>query len=458
MAIFIEGPYIAALKEPFLTSRCSACFRDAADKCPECGIMVYCNDQCRAEDIRFHKVECQAYKNCSERHRFSEAVLARMIARAITRLSLDGGKPETDLCSNVTESIPRRSWADLLGHRDEIPRSERHRKDWFTTKQQLELLFGNQFDHVDVLEIFGKLLINRFRVGFHQNHLDGRVAVGWAIYLTTSRFNHSCEPDLLQCSYDINMRLKLVDTHRTIPETASEFNRLTVSYRHQNDFRLTNPLTYVPTRRQRREFVSFFFFNCHCTFCSHDLRNRYAESATNRICDQCGDALILQETYDDTKTAVLTCLGRNTGLKTDRVVGRVTTSFIDHTEQTVDVYEDKLHGMEQVLHPESILLLQEREKVFFAYQKLLGQGDLDENQRSVYIRRALQLGEHLLQLYDIYLKQSSIYPKIVVTDVAALYDMNGDKHKAEQLRKKAIDLWRVDYGNHIHYQDLNVKL
>ncbi|CAF0909053.1 unnamed protein product [Adineta steineri] len=458
MAIFTESPYITALKEPFLTSRCSACFSIASNKCPECEVMVYCNDQCRAKDILFHKIECQAYKNCSERHRFSEAVLARMITRAITRLSLDGGEPETDLCSNVTNSIPRRSWADLLGHRDEIPRSERHCKDWFKTKHQFKILFGNQFDNVDLLEIFGKILINRFRVGIHENLLDGRVAVGWAIYLTASRFNHSCQPDLLQCSYDINMRLKLTDTNRKIPQTALEFDQLTVSYRHQNDFRLTNAMTYVPTRRQRREFVSFFFFNCHCTYCVHDLRNRYAESATNRICDRCGDSLILQETYDDPKISMLTCLGRKKCLNTERIVDRVTISVMDNTEQTIDMYEEKLHEIEQLLHPESVLLLQQYEKVFFAYQKLISQGDLNENQHSTFVYRAIQLGERLLQLYDIHLKQSSIYPKIFVTDVAALYEISGEKDRAKQLYQKAINLWRFDYDNHINYQDLNVKL
>ena len=370
MAIVTEAPYIAALKESFLTNRCSACFNLALNKCPECEVMVYCNDQCRTKDSLFHKFECQAYKNGPERHQVSEGVLARMMARTITRLSLDGGKPEIDLCSNISNSIPRRSWSDLLTHRDEILRSKRHYKDWLITKYQFELLFDNQFDNVDLLDIFGKLVINRFRVGIHQNLLDGRVAIGWAIYLTTSRFNHSCQPDLLQCSYDINMRLKLADTNRKLPETALEFDQLTVSYRHQNDFRLTNPLTYVPTRRQRRQFVSFFFLNCHCIFCDNDLHNRYVESATNCLCDRCGHSLILQENSYDPKISILTCLGRKKCLNIQRIVDRVTTSIIDNTKQSIDIYEEELHEMEQLLHPESVLSLQQCEKVFFCLSNI----------------------------------------------------------------------------------------
>jgi hypothetical protein len=341
MSYLIEAPYIAALKESFLSSRCSSCFKSTLDKCPECQVMVYCNDQCRTNDSLMHKLECQAYKTRCQPSDYSSRVLARMMGRVIVRLKLDGGEPEIDLCSNVPHNIPRRAWSDLLGHRDEIIQSSRHLQDWLTTKNELEFLFGDEFHDVDLLEIFGKILINRFRVGIHQNILDGRVAIGWAIYLTTSRFNHSCQPDLLQCSYDINMRLKFHDINQKIPDIPSEFDRLTVSYRHQNDFRLTNPLSYVPTRNQRRKFVSFFLFNCHCTFCADDLRNRYVESSTNRLCEQCHDSLIVQKSYDDHTLSLFTCLGRKKCLNTDRIIDRITITIIEKMEESIDIYEEK---------------------------------------------------------------------------------------------------------------------
>jgi hypothetical protein len=453
MAIFTEAPYILALKEEYLRSHCSSCFKESSYKCPECEVMVYCNAQCQKKDRFFHKLECEAYKNCLKRDQFDELVLVRMIIRVITRLSDDGGSPIIDLCSNVPKSIIRRSWSDLLGHRDEIIYSSRHLKEWLKTKQQFEYLFGNRFNKIDLLEIFGKLLINRFRVGIHQNLFNGRIAIGWAIYLTTSRFNHSCEPDLLQCSYDINMRLKLANSNEKIPETTYEFNRLTVSYRHQNDFRLTNPLTYVPTRRQRRNFVSFFFFNCHCLFCNDDLRNRYSESATNRLCDQCGDFLILQNSYHDPNIGILVCLGRNQCLNNEQIIDQIEISFIDNNEQSIQIYEEKLNKIEELLHPESVLLLQQREKVFFAYQELL-----NENQSVTFILRMIQLGELLIQGYDIHLNQSSIYPKILLSDLAFLCEIIGKNDRAKQLYQKAIDLWKTDYQDYLDYEHLNKKL
>lgn len=458
MAIFIEAPYISALKEEYLTKCCSSCFKFTSNKCPNCKIMVYCNNQCRINDEIYHKIECQSYKNQGEKITFEEKVLARMMARVLTRLNIDGGQPNIDLCSNLPKSIRRRSWFDLLGHRNEIPNSDRHWKLWLKTIDQFKLLFHDQFDHIDLLEIFGKILINRFRVAFHENPFNERVSIGWAIYLTTSCFNHSCQPDLLQCSYDINMHLKFNDSNKNIPETTIEFYKLTVSYRHQNDFRLKNPLSYVPTRKQRRDFVSFFFFNCHCVHCADDLRNRYDESMTNRLCNQCGDFLVLEKDFQSSTNSILICLGRTQCSQYNKIFDHINILFIDHTEENIEIYENKLSKIEELLHPNSILLLQQREKVFFAYQKLLNENNFNENQRQNFVNRAIQLGELLIKQYDIYLKQSSLYPKIFLTDLAKLYELVGNTQQAKNIYEKALDLWQNDYQNHINYKDFYLKL
>ena len=83
---------------------------------------------------------------------------------------------------------------------------------------------------------------------------------------------------------------------------------------------------------------------------------------------------------------------------------------------------------------------------------------MNEQQRMIFVHRAIQLGELLLQGYDIHLKHSAIYPKIVVTDIAALCEIAQRKDKAKELYQKAMNLWRSDYGDNIDYRDLNVKL
>lgn len=175
-------------------------------------------------------------------------------------MKLDDGQPKEDLCENLSRKIGRRSWNDLLSHRDEILQSDRHKNLWLKTENQFEKYFSSKFDQIDLLEIFGKLLINRFRVGIHENLLDGRIAIGWVIYLTISGLNHSCQPDFYQCSFNLQIRLKSSENLKEIPCETSEFYRLTLSYRHQNDFRPENWISYVPRRNQRRTFLKFFFF------------------------------------------------------------------------------------------------------------------------------------------------------------------------------------------------------
>ncbi len=212
-------------------------------------------------------------------------------------------------------------------------------------------------------------------------------------------------------------------------------------------------MSYVPTRKQRQDFVSFFYFNCHCLFCNDDLRNRYSELATNRLCNRCEDFLILQNNSDDSTDWILTCLGRKKCLNNEQILDQIKLSFIDHHEQSIEIYEEKLNKIEELLHPQSILLLQQREKVFFAYQKFF-----NENQQMKFVDRMIQLGELLIQGYDIHLNQSAIYPKIFLCDSALLCEIIGRKDRAKQLYQKALDLWYEDYGNHLDYRQFYFKL
>ena len=456
MPMFSEYPYVLALKECYLSSRCSSCFKKSSIKCSSCNRIVYCNEECRLNDSVCHEIECEMYRQgCEE----DEYLILRMIIRVIIRLSIDGGQPKEDLCENVPETIVRRCWSDLLGHRDEIIHSERHFQQWIQTKKQFQRLFPDRFQRIDLLEIFGKLLINRFRVGIFENLFEGRIAVGWAIYLTTSIFNHSCQPDLLQCSFDIVMRLKFANDQQSFPTTNQQFNQLTVSYRHQNDFRLTDSLTYLSTRKQRRQFVNFFFFNCHCSFCNDDLRNRYLEALTNRTCQTCGDLLVLQKSYEKTDEFHLMCLGRRKCLQTGFIIQTIKLSFIEQIDQyTIDICEQKLDELEQILHPKSILLLQQKEKIFFAYQKLIQSNHFNNEQSSTLIQRAIQIGQFLLQAYDLHIQDSSIYPKIFLTDLAQLYETIQQTNNATILYQKAFQLWTNDYKHFLDYRQFLQKL
>ena len=72
-------------------------------------------------------------------------------------------------------------------------------------------------------------------------------------------------------------------------------------------------------------------------------------------------------------------------------------SIRDYHEPSIDFSEENFEKIEQLLHLQSVLLLQERIKVFFTHQKLLRQCHLDKNQRRKLIFRAIQCNEHLIE-------------------------------------------------------------
>ncbi|CAF3449152.1 unnamed protein product, partial [Rotaria sp. Silwood2] len=160
----------------------------------------------------------------------------------------------------------------------------------------------------------------------------------------------------------------------------------------------------------------------------------------------------------DRTISIINCLSKNKFCQTEQIIDHIQISTTDYTEQSIDIYEQKLANIQQLLHQNSILLLQEREKVFFAYQKLLLDNHLDDNQRINYINRAIQLGELLVEQYDLHLKHSSIYPKIFLTDLANLCQIAGKISQAKKLYQKALHLWQSDYGNYIDYKELYTKL
>lgn len=415
MSFIIESPYIAALKREHLLSYCSFCFQSASIRCVECQSVVYCDDQCREKDRVVHQRECQFI-----REKNNEDVLLRMLIRVISRLEVDQGEPEVDLWENLPPSIRRRCWSDLLSHRDQLIHSERHRDLWIQLNDQLQRFFPGQFDQVDLFDIFGKLLINRFRVGIHRDLREGRIAIGWAIYLTTSVFNHSCEPDLFQCSFNLKMRLKLNSRRLTsIPEDTASFNRLTVSYRHQNDFRLKDELSYIPMRDERRRFVSFFFFRCHCRWCDDEQRNQHEEFLSNRLCSHCGEFLLLRPSHQHDNQWIFICPNTN------QIIDRMTLTN-----------DDDLRIYENVFHQRSVVLNQKKEKLFFIYRKETKNAQL-----------AIQLGEELIEFYDHYFHDSSIYPKMVLVDLISLHQSTGQVQRAKELNEKLEQLWKEDYSS-----------
>lgn len=447
MSIICEDPYVLTLKEEYLNKFCSTCCRSTTNRCSKCETIVYCNDQCQRFDSIYHQRECQYYfqqrmtTNGNENSLNStDLVIVRMIIRLIIRLKVDNGKSEEDLCSNLSSNIPRRSWKDLLSHRDEILQSDRHKNLWFQTKNDFQRNFPDEFSSIDLLEIFGKILINRFRLGIHRNIHQGRIAIGWAIYLTISGLNHSCQPDLYQCSFNRQIRLK---SSKEIPIETKEFYRLTLSYRHQNDFHPFNSISYVPRRHQRRSFLHFFFFNCHCFYCQDEQRNQFEEYLSLHQCHFCQENLLLKPF--ESNQWILICFNQkcSSALKY-QIQRRIQLEIEPNPTNSIEIDEKNFRQFEENFHRNSFILIQIKENLLYQYSS-------KKNFQS--IERQIHLCEDLIEFYDSHFSSSTIYPKLILQYLSRLYHLTKQDEKAQQTWKKAKQLWINDYQHHINIDD-----
>lgn len=164
-----------------------------------------CDERGELADRRVHRRELSSVAaGKGERGKVgsNELLLVRLIGRLIGQVATDDGEPKVELCANVPSSIRRRCWKDLVSQRDEILQSDRHRTLGVKRRDLLAKTLPEEFSSIDLLEIFGQLLINRFRMRIHRTVRQGRIASGW----TRSALNQACQPDLHQCSFDLQMR------------------------------------------------------------------------------------------------------------------------------------------------------------------------------------------------------------------------------------------------------------
>jgi len=89
---------------------------------------------------------------------------------------------------------------------------------------------------------------------------------------------------------------------------------------------------------------------------------------------------------------------------------------------------------------------------------LIQSNHFNNEQSSTLIQRAIQIGQFLLQAYDLHIQDSSIYPKIFLTDLAQLYETIQQTNNATILYQKAFQLWTNDYKHFLDYRQFLQKL
>lgn len=149
--------------------------------------------------------------------------------------------------------------------------------------------FSPFYTTVDEIEEYvGKMCINCF--GIPVTTVDDEIHIGVAVYLTSSRFDHTCKPNLFM-EFEGN---RIVYRYYHVDETdkSPDYDKLSVSYGYTPMYA---GFSAVPTRQQRQiSLVTRYYFVCTCGWCMDERDSELSEAATTRLCKSCREPWIFE--------------------------------------------------------------------------------------------------------------------------------------------------------------------
>ncbi|KAL4231552.1 hypothetical protein ACF0H5_009133 [Mactra antiquata] len=254
-----EEPYCHVLLQKHKGTFCDRCFSrcDTLKKCAGCGSLWYCGKSCQKRDWTVHKLECKCLKQVLPKIPTDSV---RLMLRIIITKQLD-------LPMNSPWS---RTFDDLMTHVDEV-RLDSERSEQFT--KMLYTLNEYTGDVItlpsssELLEIFGKMVINSFTIS------DGELNdVGTGIYLSGSMLDHSCKPNAVAIFHGCTLVV-------TATERIENFspNKVFISYIDQ-----------LATYKERQTLLKQqYYFDCKCDRCTDNDYNTLMRSfkCPERNCD-----------------------------------------------------------------------------------------------------------------------------------------------------------------------------
>ncbi|XP_033727938.1 histone-lysine N-methyltransferase SMYD3-like isoform X2 [Pecten maximus] len=241
--ILLESePFVHVLSHKETGKRCDSCFTSGDDlkRCTVCKVVRYCNSACQKVDWTSHKGECRCLKRV-----FPDVPLdsVRLMLKLILKQKAgDNGK-------FVRNDIGWRNFSNFQSHSDKIMSDQQRMEQLSKIAFTLEKLLGDsKLPPADeLLEIFGKMVINSFTV------CDGELQpVGVAIYLSPSLLDHSCEPNAVATFQGTKLTVRAT---QDIPDPSP--TNIYISYVDQLD----------TIAERRRQLWEQYYFSCQCARC-----------------------------------------------------------------------------------------------------------------------------------------------------------------------------------------------
>jgi len=206
--ILQSEPFAVAVLNEHLRKVCSWCLRGKAVEatlkdCGDCNTLRYCSMDCLRKDWKEgpHKVQCKYLKAAAGRDQPHHQT--RLIARIIFKLK----KRQGDKAEELPDQS-RRTYNDLMTHRDKVVTDPRHQEDFQNCWQELRLFLGEESEEIYELALtaYCKMVINNDGI----TDEEGNTVAG-GIGLLSSAFDHSCYPNAISVSVGRTAVIRAID-------------------------------------------------------------------------------------------------------------------------------------------------------------------------------------------------------------------------------------------------------
>ena len=249
-------PFLYCISARVSEYYCSTCFMNRDDvlvdgnrirqlkSCGHCGQFKYCGRKCQVDDWKkFHKHECKIYASHADK-------LQHHGLRVALRLAIiHENRPEDLTRKFKLMNGSERSFADLESHETEVLSDEKRYGSYFKTLDALNSL-GLRFNPGKLFMSIARLNVNSFGI------LDISFKnLGTGLYIETSIFDHSCEPNAAYIFNGSEMRVRAIKPI------------------HFNEPVYINYTDCKQSRSARQALLlDNYYFTCECTRCTREGR------------------------------------------------------------------------------------------------------------------------------------------------------------------------------------------
>jgi len=254
---------LATVSDKYLSRLCAACVQPlpASSKpqpdCAQCHAVLYCSEECRANDAPQHKAECDFLKAYHKQRPGGATGGMRLVLRLLWELEkrTGGGAPSGwDIFAKLFQEVPLEAprceddTAPLAVFRKERAKTLRHEMD--TKAANLKRMMGNMaLTQEDIMSALAKLQAN----GIGICNADGG-NLGTGVYPLAWLFNHSCDPNVLLSFRGLHLQARAM--RDIVPGEA-----LTIGYTE----------LYETTEVRQRSLFAAKGFQCLCPRCEARL-------------------------------------------------------------------------------------------------------------------------------------------------------------------------------------------